>query len=201
MITLCLVKEMEIGNLIKVLRTSKGIRQAHLAQSAGTSQQYLSHLESGRIKKPSLALMQRIATALNVDLSVLSDAAGLRYQKNGDTPSTLLSKLTLVMPVLIDVIDIRTGEVMGNKIPLLVEHVKSGNIVAVLVMKDWVIEVPEAAAVGEILLVDKDKKPSKETKRKLDMVIYFRDGKPVISCFDFENKDIYGVVVGKYIWY
>ena len=51
---------MNLGNVIKDLRTKKGIKQGVLAQELGVTQSYLSRIEKGE-KQPSLDLINATA--------------------------------------------------------------------------------------------------------------------------------------------
>lgn len=57
-------------NSIAVFRKYRGLTVSDLAASAGISQPYLSEIEGGK-KTGSVAVLKRIATALNVDLDDL----------------------------------------------------------------------------------------------------------------------------------
>ncbi len=52
-------------NNIRQIRTEKGMTATELAELAGLSIGYISHLESGSRKNPSYATMKKIAKALN----------------------------------------------------------------------------------------------------------------------------------------
>lgn len=53
-------------NRIKQLRQARNLTQDELAEQAGVPQQYISDLENGRIKAPSLPRGLRLAAALGV---------------------------------------------------------------------------------------------------------------------------------------
>lgn len=58
---------------IKLIRTSKKIKQSDLARNSGISRAYLSELENGRKTNPSTDVLIRIANALNVNIAELID--------------------------------------------------------------------------------------------------------------------------------
>jgi ribosome-binding protein aMBF1 (putative translation factor) len=61
----------DIAHIVKILRIRAKITQAQLAKKAKTSQTVIARLESGNDKRiPSLDLLQRIAYALEVKLTV-----------------------------------------------------------------------------------------------------------------------------------
>ena len=62
------MNEVKIGNNIKTIRTSKQISQKELAERLGITPNYLSMIENDA-KKPSLTLMERLSTALNIPLA------------------------------------------------------------------------------------------------------------------------------------
>ena len=57
-------------NQIKNVRIKAGISQVELAARAGTSQAYISEIESGKTK-PSLGMLEAIAEALGCKLTIL----------------------------------------------------------------------------------------------------------------------------------
>lgn len=58
-----------LGNKIRSLRKSKNISQAKLAERMGTSQQWVSLVERGKVNL-TLRLLERIAGALETDLTI-----------------------------------------------------------------------------------------------------------------------------------
>jgi transcriptional regulator with XRE-family HTH domain len=60
----------EILSNLKLIRKSKRLSQAELAQLVGVRQQYISDLETGRFEG-SLSKLRRVAKALNVKISDL----------------------------------------------------------------------------------------------------------------------------------
>jgi transcriptional regulator with XRE-family HTH domain len=53
------------------LREAEGLTQAKLSEMIGAGPQYISHLETGRIKTPPWERMKKLAKALNVSMSDL----------------------------------------------------------------------------------------------------------------------------------
>lgn len=53
-------------NAVKRLREGQGLTQQELAARAGLRQQYVSHLETGRIKNPAMRAAMRLAAVLSV---------------------------------------------------------------------------------------------------------------------------------------
>jgi len=61
----------DVGQLIKMLRESAGIKQNALAKRAGISANYLCQIESsGAKKRPSRISLQKIANALDVPIEI-----------------------------------------------------------------------------------------------------------------------------------
>jgi transcriptional regulator with XRE-family HTH domain len=54
------------GTVIKKLRQARDLTQEQLAKRAGISQAYLSQLEAGEKKYPSLPTLKKLAKALDV---------------------------------------------------------------------------------------------------------------------------------------
>lgn len=62
--------EKQLGMRIKYLRTQRKLSQEDLALEAGVNKNYLSDLERGT-RNPTLKIMEKIAVALEIDLSTL----------------------------------------------------------------------------------------------------------------------------------
>ena len=57
--------------MLKTLREAKGLTQDQLAKRAGVTEAYVSMLENGKRKAPSLPTLQRLAKALGVPVAEL----------------------------------------------------------------------------------------------------------------------------------
>ena len=60
----------QLGMRIRYLRKKKGYSQLDLSLEAGINKNYISDLERGT-RNPSLVMLERLANALDVDLSTL----------------------------------------------------------------------------------------------------------------------------------
>ena len=60
-----------IGHVLKTLREQRGLSQINLARQAKVTNVYLSMLENGKRKNPSLLLLRRLAKALGVPVTEL----------------------------------------------------------------------------------------------------------------------------------
>lgn len=60
-----------IGNNIQQIRKRKGLTLSECAERANVSKSYLSNIERNLNKNPSIQIMEKIATALDVDLRKL----------------------------------------------------------------------------------------------------------------------------------
>lgn len=60
----------EIGAAIAAARLAKGLTQARVAEVAGTKQSVIARLETGSGGVPSLQLLDRVAQALGLELSI-----------------------------------------------------------------------------------------------------------------------------------
>lgn len=61
---------MDIGRAIYALRKEKGLKLEAVALDAGTDSGHLSRIETGS-RKPSLAMLERIAAAMDVRVSMI----------------------------------------------------------------------------------------------------------------------------------
>jgi transcriptional regulator with XRE-family HTH domain len=57
--------------MLRRLRKIKGLSQEELARKARVSQPYLSQLEAGTYKNPSIEILRRLAKALGVPVTAL----------------------------------------------------------------------------------------------------------------------------------
>ncbi|GGF30973.1 hypothetical protein GCM10010954_32670 [Halobacillus andaensis] len=60
-----------IGERIRVLRLGKGLSVNQFANLSGVSKSYISNIERGVQKNPSLSVMRKLATTLDVPLEDL----------------------------------------------------------------------------------------------------------------------------------
>jgi HTH-type transcriptional regulator / antitoxin HipB len=59
----------DFGLALREARRSKKLTQSQLAEKLGTNQEWISHLETGRIENPSLGTILRAFAALGVNLN------------------------------------------------------------------------------------------------------------------------------------
>jgi XRE family transcriptional regulator, master regulator for biofilm formation len=59
------------GTVLKTLREEKGLTQGTVAQRAKVTKPYLSQLETGARKNPSVPVLKRLAKALGVTVTAL----------------------------------------------------------------------------------------------------------------------------------
>jgi transcriptional regulator with XRE-family HTH domain len=66
-------KEVVLMNVrIQKIRESKGVSRAELARKSGVALSHLNSIESGE-KSPTIRILEKIATALNVSVAELLD--------------------------------------------------------------------------------------------------------------------------------
>jgi transcriptional regulator with XRE-family HTH domain len=68
------------GEAIRRMRDARGLRQREVAEAADVAPETLSRIERGRVR-PSLELLERIAVALEVDVSELRKGSEPRPNK------------------------------------------------------------------------------------------------------------------------
>ncbi len=66
-----MAKENTLGKRIKQLRSKQNLSLSEVARRANVSKASMSQIESGNTKRPSVQILTKIATALDVDLSEL----------------------------------------------------------------------------------------------------------------------------------
>ena len=60
-----------LSTVIRKLREAQGMTQEQLARRAKVTQGYVSHLEKGLKKNPSLPTLKKLAKALDVNVAAL----------------------------------------------------------------------------------------------------------------------------------
>jgi len=60
-----------LSTVIRKLREAQGMTQEELARKAKVTQGYVSHLEKGLKKNPSLPTLKKVAKALDVNVAAL----------------------------------------------------------------------------------------------------------------------------------
>ena len=61
---------MNLGTAVKTIRNNNGLKQNEFAERLGITQAYLSQIENNK-KKPSLEVIEQIATSTNTPIPVL----------------------------------------------------------------------------------------------------------------------------------
>lgn len=91
---------MNLGRALSLCRTQRGLTQAQLASEAGLSVSYLSLLEQGKRRDPTLSTIQRLAEALQIPTGILfylaandTELAGLDSQLREKLAHAALSLL------------------------------------------------------------------------------------------------------------
>ncbi|MGW0450451.1 helix-turn-helix domain-containing protein [Streptosporangium sandarakinum] len=89
-----------IGNRLKRIREDRSLTQEQLAERAGVSRDIIAKLEQGRRESARLTTLMRLANALDVELSALTDK---RDRMGGDRDGGSVLKLrdALLSPVLL----------------------------------------------------------------------------------------------------
>ena len=77
----------EIINAVVIKRIETGMTQKQLAEKMGTKQSALSRLESGNYN-PSLAFIQKLATALDTTVHIKFESNKKKYSKGGTVAKT-----------------------------------------------------------------------------------------------------------------
>ena len=83
---------MNLGKAIKLCRTQKNLKQADLADMAQLSVSYISLLEQGK-RDPNFSIVQKIAAALNIPISILAFLAAEKSELSDISPE-LAEKLS-----------------------------------------------------------------------------------------------------------
>jgi len=96
------ISEFGIWDQLRVIRTKDGQSLAELSRKSGVSLGYLSDLEGGH-RWPNATQLKKIATALNVPISVIE------RHRPADSDGTSTSLRALIRAVVIEVLDERAG--------------------------------------------------------------------------------------------
>jgi transcriptional regulator with XRE-family HTH domain len=92
---------MNLGESIRKIRQTKGLSQGEMQKRTGILRSYLSRVENGHTV-PSLATLQRLASAMGVPLSEFFSADGAAHSSAvpNDTASEYLVELKNYLPQL-----------------------------------------------------------------------------------------------------
>ncbi|WP_082235938.1 helix-turn-helix domain-containing protein [Halobacillus massiliensis] len=71
----------EIGERIKTIRKDRGLSINKFAKQAGVSKSYVSNIERGVQENPSLGVLDKMASTLNVSIQDLLSGEGYIRQK------------------------------------------------------------------------------------------------------------------------
>lgn len=74
-------KDLELSEKIKYLRKEKGLSQGSLSRITGVSVAEICRIESGERKNPSINLLNKLLTGLDVSKEVYLDVAGFESSK------------------------------------------------------------------------------------------------------------------------
>ena len=80
---------MALGDVIRKLRTEKGLSPGQLAKLSGVSRPYLWQLESGGKTNPSFEVLEKLAHCLGVTVSDFSEAEPGEVGSSDELPSGL----------------------------------------------------------------------------------------------------------------
>lgn len=83
---------MELGAVIRQLRQARRLSQQALAKRANVERTYVSQLETGSARNPSIVVLQNLAQALGLGLEDLLREAGL-IKPPPELPTVLLVSL------------------------------------------------------------------------------------------------------------
>ena len=88
-----------VGERIRELREAKGLTQREIANRIGIDDYYISRLENNHVN-PTLATMQKIATALDVELRDFFPSAKAEFRITGPKLDRDLKKIVALWPDL-----------------------------------------------------------------------------------------------------
>lgn len=130
------------GSLLKYLREQKGYSLKEMEEKTGVSAGYISRMETGERKAPSIPIVQLLADALDVELTELLDVSN-----NKTDEAKSISTLLLTNDFTID------GVIAGKK----VKEILVG-IIEKIVNATWEEETRFQDAFTFIELIDDFKK-------------------------------------------
>lgn len=130
------------GSLLKYLREQKGYSLKEMEEKTGVSAGYISRMETGERKAPSIPIVQLLADALDVELTELLDVSN-----NKTDEAKSISTLLLTNDFTID------GVIAGKKVKELLV-----GIIEKIVNASWEEETRFQDAFTFIELIDDFKK-------------------------------------------
>lgn len=70
----------QLASFIKLIRTKNNLSQGDLARKTGLARSYISRLEDGEYKSPSLMTLVRLAKGLGIPSETIFNVAGVKVQ-------------------------------------------------------------------------------------------------------------------------
>ncbi len=118
---------MSLGDYMREKRKEKDWSQRDLANASGVSNAEISRLEAGKRKEPSIAVLEKIAKALNTPISEVLEHADLLeagkafVEKYADVPVSSIIASTTKSPSLTD--DLTDEEI--EEVKRYIDYIKS----------------------------------------------------------------------------
>ncbi len=82
-----------LGEELKVARTIKGLSLREVEDITGVSNSYLSQLETDKIKKPSVHILNKLSKVYDVKLEKFLEASGIKLDFRNHEPKTMVGSL------------------------------------------------------------------------------------------------------------
>jgi len=96
-----------LGQMIRRLRLARGWTQGQLEFHSGVKRSYISLIETGKRKQPSIDYLRAFATVFKIPEDDLFTAAGFNVEKytksRPETPEEILERLKVAQPVSVPV--------------------------------------------------------------------------------------------------
>ncbi|MBA2084508.1 Transcriptional regulator, Cro/CI family [Dehalococcoides mccartyi] len=159
---------MNIGEKIKSLRQIRGLTQGQLSIKSGLPRTTIASIENKASSRPSASVLVKLASAFNIDVSELYEAAGLYHDESKirhvETPEEILERLRLASPIAVPVY---TDFVIhaGDNVEAPIEYIylarpkAVGKNIEAYLIKGQCME-PDIQD-GDIAIVDRDIAPEK----------------------------------------
>ncbi len=170
-----------LGEIIKRLRTERGLTQGQLATYANVTRSWLSRVELGHRPRPEREMLERVAVVLRVPAETLLAAAGYRVgpipethplsseelarellatlerEKKGLTSRPLGGRSVILLKVAESFLAAGEGALALGEVPYIPEPGTEAHRYTPLLVKGTCME--PAIHDGEIAIVDHDREP------------------------------------------
>jgi len=182
-----------LGEFVKTTRSKRGLSQAELAKLADLSASFICRIEKGDYKSVTVASLNKLARALKVPISDLSNFLLDKGQKEDlpkKTPYEIINELSLSLPAIVPVYaDISSRQILEYVFVPRELVSNGGREMKLIGIKSSGLEFNDVVHDGDIIICGKDVPPSPG-----DLCIRMEGEKMVIAPYK-KKDDCFAVII------